>query len=178
MITTIDFNPLEDNFWELNPQVSIISPFAALYKRDKSHKKTNSSKEMWCVVFMSEANPEKNKLYRLPQEEIKKEIEENYFKINWNDKLVQECIDKYPEKCMSTIAQLFKVWEDKLHERNKFLRDTPYNEENHKTLEAILQKSKIVTDAYKQAYDDLMVEGKKLKGKGDRSLSKAEKGEI
>lgn len=72
MITTIDFNPLEDNFWDLNPQVSIISPFAALYKRDKSHKKANSSKEMWCVVFMSEANPEKNKLYRLPQEERKK----------------------------------------------------------------------------------------------------------
>jgi len=26
-----------------------VPEFAALYKRDKSHKKSNSSKEMWCV---------------------------------------------------------------------------------------------------------------------------------
>lgn len=182
MSDMININPqfdIDNNFWDFNPQLKIVKPFSILYNRDKSKDKEKSSKEMWCVFFMADSSPIKNKLYRIPEEDRKKELKTEYYKdINFEDKDIQECIKQYPEKTMSTIEKTFKVWEDVLQQRNEFLATTTYNATTFEVLEKILQNSKKITDAYDDAKKALLSEDIKLKGRGNRTLSKSEKGLI
>ena len=57
------------NFWEVNPQLVYIPPFSELYNKDKSKNKEKSSKNMWCIFFMSDPDEDKNKFYRIPEKE-------------------------------------------------------------------------------------------------------------
>jgi len=54
---------INQNFWELNPQLIYIKPFALLYERDDSKNHSVSSKEMWCIWLHEDPSYE-NKVYR------------------------------------------------------------------------------------------------------------------
>lgn len=169
---------VEDNFWQKNPTLTVISPFAQLYQRDTSEDKTISSKEAWAIFLYTDAS-QRNKLYRIPADERKIEIKENYCPhIDWEDELIVKAIESYPELCMSIAGRAFKGWEDKLIERDAFMRNMVYNEETFEILDKMLSNTKKVWDMYKQVYDQMMSEEQQIMGKGARKLSKAEKGEI
>ena len=40
------------NFWKLHPQLKVPSPFAAIYKEDKSKAKGKSSQIMWAIALL------------------------------------------------------------------------------------------------------------------------------
>ena len=171
------FSP-DDNFWQKNPTLTIISPFAQLYQRDTSEEKEISSKEAWAIFLYADAT-QKNKLYRLTADERKVEIKDYYCPhIDWDDELIVKTIEAYPELCMSIAGRAFKGWEDKLMERDAFIRNMRYDESTYEILDKMMANTKKVWDMYKQVYDQMMSEEQQIMGKGSRKLSKAEKGEI
>lgn len=134
-----NFNP-EDNFWDVNPQHKIIPPFSILYKE---YGKKKSSKIMWACVMMSHPDPEKNKLYRLPYEDRKRAIEENYLEsiIDWDDELLVECLNKYETVCLSAVERALKAEKDFLEKRAKFLTEAPYNLETMQIIDASVART-------------------------------------
>jgi len=114
------------NFWELNPQLTIFPPFNKLYNRDKAEDKTISSKEMWCVFFMSDPDEEENLFYRIAYDERKKVLIETFHNIDWEDDIIQQCMDSYEMDCLSSIERELKMEIDSLRERSKLIRDTEY----------------------------------------------------
>lgn len=119
---------IDQNFWELNPQLVILPPFNKLYKIK------DSSKIMWCIFFMCDPDEDENKLYRLQEEKRKETIEGNYYKVNWEDPLIKECLEAYPFECMSSIERALKDEKDSLVRRANLFRTT----------ELTLDKTKII----------------------------------
>jgi len=178
LIQSVPNLSIDINFWELNPQLKVISPFSTLYKRDKSRNKETSSKEAWCIFQFSDPSHVRNKLARLPTEDRIEEITNHFYKIDWNDKVVKECIDEYPNICLTVKERMFKTVTKKLEERESFLASTPYNEDTVSTIEKMIADTKKVMDSYKQVEQDMLEEEIKISGKGNRKLSKYEQGDF
>lgn len=109
---------IEQDFWELNPQLKVYPPFSKLYPEE------NSSKIMWCIFFMCDPDEEENKLFRLEEEKRRQAIEENYFKPDWENKVVKECYEAYPFECMDSIQRALKDEKDSLRARARVFRET------------------------------------------------------
>jgi hypothetical protein len=118
---------IDMNWWELNPQFIIFYPYSELYKRDKSKDKTKSSKDMWCIFFCSDPDEELNKFYRIPLENRKEMLSDTYNKhIEWNDELIEECLERYPHDWLSAVERALKEEIDSMVERAKLMRETAY----------------------------------------------------
>jgi len=109
---------IDQDFWELNPQLKIIPPFSTLYP------KKNSSKIMWAIFFMCDPDEDDNLLFRLELEERKKVIEENYVEVNWEDETIAACLVEYPWSCLTSIQRALKEEKDSLVARSHLFRDT------------------------------------------------------
>lgn len=121
-----DFSPNE-NFWELNPHLIYVKPFSYLYNRDESENKIVSSKEMWCILWMSEPDEEVNKYYRLPVPDRLEVCNEYNPEFNIEDEEITECIAAYPEVCLSSIERAYKMEKDQLVKRAEFLSTVEYS---------------------------------------------------
>lgn len=118
----------ETNFWEINPQFTLVNPFAKMYKLDESKNKETSSKYMWAVFFLCYPHESKNILANYPESEKKEYITKNYFpEIDWNDNLFAECLEEFPMKGMTFIQRALKDERDSLAQRAQFLRNTEYS---------------------------------------------------
>lgn len=111
------------NFWELNPQVSMIEPFASLYDTDEGGKK--SSDYMWACWMYCDPDEKENIMYRYRPKERRKHISKR-LDIDWNDPIFQECIDAYPREMLNSIERSLKDQTDAFAKRSKELHDTPY----------------------------------------------------
>lgn len=117
----------DDNFWVNNSQLTIMSPFSYLYKRDKSKDKTKSSKEMYCVIFMCEPDPEVNKFFRIPRKERIKILQEEYLSsFDVEDEAIMDCLVQYPVLCMSAVERALKEEVETMQQRAEMFRDTEY----------------------------------------------------
>ena len=175
MINVSKIFDIDNNFWELNPHMKVLSPFCDLFKKDKSKGAVNSSKEMWCIFLCQDPHPSKNPLYNLSLEDRKEQIKDNFYAIDWDSKLVLECIKAWEEKCLTDTERNFKGWRDKLVERDKFLASQPYDLENGDALDKMLSNTKKLWDAYKSARDEMLQEENRLVGKGQRKMTVSEK---
>ena len=111
----------DENFWELNPHMIYVPPFADLYTRDKSKNKDESSKHMWCIVWMVDPDEEINKYYRIPKEE-RLTICQSYNKLfDPTDLDIEDCMNQYPYLCMSADELAYKQQKDQLIEISQFL---------------------------------------------------------
>lgn len=108
-----------------NPHLKYIEPYKTLYNRDKSKDKKKACNEFYAVYIMSSPDEDTNKWIKL-SEEKRKEVVAAQFKIDWEDKIIKECINDYPSKCMSFAEVTLKAIRDKLDERDKFLKNSPY----------------------------------------------------
>lgn len=118
-----DFN-FNVNFWTLNPQMQFIEPFNKLYKMDDGGEK--SSKYMWSVFFMTDPDDEVNIMFRLPEFERRKSVENFFPEIDWENKVFKECLEQYPFKCLTAVQRALLEEFDSLIQRVKILRETPY----------------------------------------------------
>lgn len=126
------------NYWELNPIIKTIKVFKSLFEKDKSKDKKDSSKLMWAIALVSDPN-EDNPWRTVNVEEKKKIIAEDFLedkKFNWEKKEIVELLDTYYTFCLSVSEQELLVYEEKLRQRGKFIKDTDYSldyyEENDK----------------------------------------------
>jgi hypothetical protein len=115
----------EGNPFINNPHLKHISPYKEIYDRDKSKDKRKSSNEIYAIFIMTSPDEEENKYIKL-SEEKRKELVETHFKINWNDKLIIEGLKDYPKKCMSIAELTLQGIQNKILERDAFLKSCPY----------------------------------------------------
>lgn len=119
------------NFWEVHPSLKVAGPFKDIWKKDRTRGKDRSSKIAWCIALIWDR---KSEFYNL-------EIGGKYCKITLvftdylgdeefyekEKELVNKLRDFYIETT-TTVAQRTLVGiEEKLKERDRFMRRTPYD---------------------------------------------------
>jgi len=110
------------NFWDLNPHIIYIEPFHAMYSFDKSKGKEQSSRDMWCVLWLTDPDEEVNKYYRITDKEEKLEICKNFNPaFDENHPLILEALEKYPHLCLNADELAYKLQKDQLIEISQFL---------------------------------------------------------
>lgn len=166
----------DGNFWNSNPQMIYIPPFSLLYKRDESEDKEYSSKEMWGVFLYAE-NSHRSK-FQFIEELEKKEILSEDFNLDFEDPLVQQCIEAYPIKSMTMASRALKDEEEFLMKRNKWLKEQNYSLETARDLDIVAKNSKQIYENFEKVKIAFMEESQKGMLKGDRKESKTETGDI
>jgi hypothetical protein len=117
----------DTNWWALNPQMKLMKPFNELFKRDTTKDKTTSSKEMWSIFFISEPDEKLNRFYRYTIEQKLDMIKSDFYpEFNENDEVILNCINEYPNACLTSLGRAFKEEKDSLIERSNLLRTTSY----------------------------------------------------
>lgn len=178
MVNDIAFDPTL-NIWELVPQLRYYVPYSGLYDRDSSKEKEKSSLEMWCVIFMGHPDEDKNIYYRMSPEERKKMLKETLCTfIEWEDPLIEKCIESFPNDCLTSIQKSLKIELDVARKRALLLDKTEYTLENAKALNVLQKDALKVYENYEKIKEKFLEEKAQIRAKGGRRLSKAEKGEL
>ena len=117
----------EDNFWDINTQLTVMLPFSKLYNRDKTKDKRTSSLEMFCIFIVSDPDPEKNVFFRMPLNQRLSMIKETIYKgFNESDKLISLCIESYPTLCLSPVERALKEEIESMQDRAKLFKNNEY----------------------------------------------------
>lgn len=164
------------NFWELNPHLRFVNPFASLYDRDETKNKTQSSKDMWCIFFLSEPDEDINLYYRLTYSEILNVCTNFNPDFNIEDDLILQCMQEYPETCLTVIQRLLKTTKDLFKKRNQFLKEADYNFETMTAIDnAIAKTPKMEEDFDKIVQKYAEEKNKEIQLYGGRKLTAREK---
>lgn len=114
------------NFWELNPHMIYVSPFSDLYLSDKTKSKEQSSKDMWCILWLTDPDEDVNKYYRISDQEERMSICKSFNPdFDENHPLILEALEKYPFLCLTADELAYKLQKDQLIEISQFLSKQP-----------------------------------------------------
>lgn len=185
------------NFWKLNPQLQFIKPFDKLYNIDDSLNKGESSKTMWCIVFMSDPDEETNKFFRIPITERYEMLKETFHSLfNLEEEYTKACYEAYPELCLTSAQRALKDEKEMLIKRASFIKEQEYTLDKYelvpmgqrmvrvtlpgtaKQLDTMHKATKSIMDNFKIIESEFFAEKSKSQLKGNRQESKSEKGEI
>lgn len=185
----------EGNFWTLNPAMTLYSPYNKLYLADTSRDKTVSSKKMWCIVFLTDPDEEVNPFYNREFDDVVKMLSENFVPdMVWDEPLFVECLNRWPDDCLTPTAKAVKDEITSMGGRAKMMRETEYVLDRSEEVEDSRGNTKIVTfkgtatqlDAMRKATPSLIdnyeklrasfLSEKSIKARGERKLTKVEKG--
>lgn len=185
------------NFWKLNPQLQFIKPFDKLYNIDDSLNKGESSKTMWCIVFMSDPDEETNKFFRIPHAERYEMLRETFHSLfDLEEEITKECYYAYPELCLTAAQRALKDEKEMLIKRATFIKEQEYTLDKYelvpmgqrmvrvtlpgtaKQLDTMHKATKSIMDNFKIIENEFFAEKSKAQLKGNRQESKGEKGEI
>ena len=120
----------KENFWEVHPALSAAGPFKELHRKDKSRGKGSSSKLAWCIKLIWNR---KSEFYNLPEAGENNKIDlvfedvygdKSYYKTH--KKSVEDLREFYISSTTTAAARTLVGIEDKLKERDAFLRATEY----------------------------------------------------
>lgn len=188
----------EMNFWDANPQLKYIKPFSDLYNNDSSNNKEFSSKDMWCVFFMSDPDEENNKFFRIPYIERYEMLKETFnITFDLDNELIKECMKQYPLLCLTSVQRALKDEKEVLMKRADFLKSQDYTLDTYemitgaggrlmrvtlpgtaKQLDTMHKSTKAIMDNFAKIEADFLAEKVKSQLKGNRQESKSERGEI
>lgn len=172
------FDPSQ-NVWKLFPPFTYYPPYNQLYDRDTSKGKTESSKEMWCIIFTGHPDEQKNIFFRKSMKERKEAIKKGvYNKIDWEDPIVEECVKSFPNDYLTSAQKSLKIELDALRKRAEYLEKTILTEDTARTFNMIQKDTPKVYEGYEKVKEKFMEEKAQVRAKGGRRLSKAEKGEL
>lgn len=165
---------IDENFWQLNPEVKYISPFSKFYEEDKDEFKEYSSKVMWAIYLYSDPD---SRFSRMDISEKQSDILRNYLDNIvpkfWDLPEIKALIAAYEDKILTKLQKSYNRLLKKLEDRDNFIAKTPYSEKNAKNLDSMLANS---SDIYQQLLDieNQLSEDKKsgtVKGGRKESLS-------
>lgn len=167
------------NYWELNPHLIYLKPYSVLYNEDKSKDKVNSSKTMWCITWMIDPDEDTNKYFRLNEEQRIEVCTEFHSEFDFNNELVQEIVQAYPEDCLTIIERSLRDTKEFIRKRDKFIKTQEYNFDTMKDLDDAAAKSvKILQDYEKIEKQFLEEKSKGIRIKGGRQQTAREAGRI
>ncbi len=167
---------IDSNFWLQNPQLKYFDNFSNLYSSDTSKNKEESSKLMWSIFLY--IDPIKSKFNRMYEDDKIEEIKLFNPIFNPKDKVQKELIDKYESLLLSKAKKLFRAWENKLEERERFIGKTKYTAETQKMLDTMMANTDKMWKQYNEVKTAMMEDESKTQIKGGRKESKSERGEI
>lgn len=114
------------NFWDLNPHMIYVEPFSHLYSADKSKDKDKSSKDMWCILWLTDPDEEVNKYYRIVDREERIDICKAFNpEFDVDHPQIQASLERYPYLCMNADELAYKLQKDQLIEISQFLSNQP-----------------------------------------------------
>lgn len=167
------------NFWELNPHMIYVEPFATLYSNDKSKNKDKSSKDMWCVLWLTDPDEDVNKYYRIVDRDERIKICK-LFNADFDPEHPQilECLDKYPFLCLNADELAYKLQKDQLIEISHFLSKQEITLDTIKEIIDLKAKMPKIYQDFEKI--DKMFQKNKSEQRvwGNRKLTKRETGEI
>lgn len=121
----------KENFWIVHPALTVAGPFGDLHRKDKSKNKATSSKLAWAIKLIWDR---KSDYYNLPEKGLDNKIdlifEDFYGDVTYyvkNLEKVESLRDFYFKSTETLARRTLRGIEDKLHERDLFIRNTPYD---------------------------------------------------
>lgn len=170
-----EFKP-DQNFWELNPHLRFVKPFSDLYSEDNSKNKVQSSKDMWCIFFLSEPDEDINIYFRLDNNEILDVCKKFNPSFQDTDELIRACIRDYPEVCLTVIERTLKITKELFKRRTTFLKEADYNFDTMKLIDsAIAATPKMEEEFDKVVKKYNMSKNVEIQVHGGRKLTAREK---
>lgn len=168
------------NFWELNPQLILMPPFAGLYIQDNSKDKEYSSKQMWCIFFMKEPDEDANKFFRFGEEKVKEMLTETWFQDAdwWDNEMFKQCADAYPNMCLNAVERSFYSKKKMLEKLANFLEHADFDEDNVAKFVSAHSKIPKIYEEYEKIEEKFMKSKTSGRVKGGRQQTKAELGEV
>ncbi len=174
------FTP-DANFWELNPLFTVAGPSKRLYDEDTSKGRIVSSKMMWFVAFCYDLAPE-NIFSRLPEVEKHELIGKDYMNnerfYEDNKELLDPLIEHYCHLEHTAATRHLYVWNIKMDEKTKYMKETAYAPETWKMLEDMMKSNKEIFASYKQILQELNKEQAGGSAKGGKTPSLSDTGAI
>lgn len=169
---------VDEDFWVLNPEIKYIAPFSKLYNHIIKEYRDYSSKIMWAIYMFVDPS---SKFSRMGEEEKRQEITENYLldcpiKNFFEDDFIKELIIGYEDKVLTKLQRSYINLMKKLEERDRFIKNTPYNEKNAKALDSMFANSSSIYQQMLSIGNELEAEKKAGTIKGGRKESLSERG--
>lgn len=167
----IDIWDIEQNFWQLNPQLKLA--FKEVYDEDKSKGKEISSKLMWAVALFIDPKSKFKDLQVSGREEL---IIKDYNK-NFSTKKSKNIIDKWKQFLSPAERQLIQL-ERILDERSVYIEGLKFDSQSGDEIEKRIKATRGLFEELARLKD--MIAEEELDGivKGGSQESLSEKGEI
>lgn len=187
---------IEKNFWD---NKVLKNYFKEIYNEDKSLNKRFSSELMWCMYLAYHYEGEyvnlddESKIAYLIQlfnskhSSVKEDILER----------IKPHLDKFYKLIETPSRKSLREWNEKMTERAKFIKDTPYSPDyeddiidkngnpktivikgTHKMLDDMMKATESIWESYWVIMEKLNKEGKKAIGEAGAELSLSDKREI
>ncbi len=140
MINILEGFDIDSDIWVLHPQLKVVL-------REEYESKTDS-KIIWGILL--DIHPQSYFAELSPS--LRRElIEKDYLQIDKFDwSKYSNAIDKLKKFVLTRPKRLLKNWEDKLEERDLFIYNTPYNEDNFDILEKAMKETYKMWDNYEK----------------------------
>jgi len=175
------------NFWESNPEFTLIQPFKQLWKSDKSRGKGTSSNLMWGIAQVFHP---KSEMYYLSDAKERVGIDLLGVKEKDVDKFWEDhkyLTDAFVDAALSQAEKSLIAWENRMKERDQFLAEQKYtfgftdengvdHKDNTKQLDDMLAKTAKIYDEYFKVKKEL--EEEEFINKKDKPKSSTATGEI
>jgi len=170
MIDFVTLDDLDGDFWEQNPELKYIEPFA------KFSKTKNSSAIMKAIYLAFDFKSKFNRA-GIPEEEAKKDIAQNFLKIKdfqWGE--YHEITEAYKDKCKTKVQKSLEKFEADVVGFQNYMLSLSWEDEDEAAVKVNLVKE---VDNYYQKYKacETIVkdEVREKRYKGGYRLSPAEK---
>lgn len=170
---------IKDNFWECYQQFKVTVPFDALYTKDTSKNKIQSSQILWAISMLIEVGD--HNVYRnLSTEDKKPLIAEDYLKnksFKWDDYKIY--IEAYKRFAITPEERRLLQHDEKMQERDKFIASTIYSLDSASLLDN-MEKNRVTMGKIRKELVELAKESSTsiVKVRGDKKLSLSEEGRI
>jgi len=156
----------------------IYNDNSKLYNRDNSKDKEISSKEMSCIFFMCEPDPDKNKFYRIPEQERLQMLKDIFYPdFDDADEDIKRCIEEYPFLNLSAVKRALKEEIDSMRKRASFIANFEYEGKSIsdiKNFDMVRKATPQILEAYEKIEDKFLKEKTSSRIRGGRRKSKAE----
>ncbi len=148
----------DKSFLELNPE----------FKTIKFFKKLSSDKLNAIALLEHPDSP----LQSIPREERIEEVLSSY---NFEYKDIEDSVSEFLKYTISPLERLLLNWKSKLEERDKYLLETPYNENTAELQDKLLSNSEKIWKQYLNIENQVFKEKQEAGNRGGYEESLIEK---
>lgn len=170
MIDFVTLDDIDGDFWEQNPELRYVEPFAEF------SKKKDSSSIMKAIYLAFDFKSKFNRA-GIPEEEAKRDIAKNYLKIKdfqWGE--YHELTEAYKDKCKTKVQKSLEKFEADVVGFQNYMSSLSWEDEEEAGVKASLVRE---VDNYYRKYKDCETivkdEIREKRYKGGYRLSPSEK---